>query len=231
MTQYEELRSLATKTISLGTFSILSFSRPTEILSGRDTLVEELCHLTLNIANEAFGSKGERDLANMRGRLLSVDELVFLDNQGELAGFSTGHAYPEEGLFYLDGVVMMPKAGGGGKGTALIETISNGFEQVACTTQNPVIFRLLRKMLASVSPSPEEPEVSDALRDVAVRLVGTRGRLDPKTFVIRDLYPTCRYPEIPSSGDPQIDRWFRDALDVVSGQTRNGFFLIGQRHA
>jgi hypothetical protein len=229
MNHYEEFRSLATKKISLGTFSILSFSRPTEILSGHDALVEKLCHVTLNIANEAFGSKGERDLANMRGRLLNVDELVFLDDQGELVGFSTGHSYPDQGLFYLDGVVMLPKAGGGGKGTALIETISNGFGRLACTTQNPVIFRLMRKMMVSVSPSPEKPETSDALRDVAVRLVGKRGHLDPKTFVIRDLYPSCRYTEIPSSGDPQIDRWFRDALDVVSGQTRNGFFLIGQR--
>jgi hypothetical protein len=228
MKHYEELTSCVTEKIEFGNLSILVLSEPTKLLAEHGELVAELAVETLYIANQAFGSLGERTPATMLDRVIRAEKLALLEDRGEIIGFSSGKNYPNEKIFYFDGVAVLPKVSGGGKGTKLVEVIASGAPRVACTTQNPAIFHLLKKLYVSVIPSLEGRSIPAALRHIAVHVVGPRGRLDLETFVIRDLYPSCRYPQIPTSNDLQIDRWFSNSLNIVNGETRDGFFFIAE---
>src|SRR5271155_4171119 len=228
MKHYAQLRSCAAERIEFGSLSIFVLNEPAKVLSNYADLVEELAIKTLKSANEAFGVPGERTPESMRERLWRANVLALLDDQGDIVGFSSGKNYRDEGIFYLDGVAILPKAAGGGKGTKLVEIIAHGFRRITCTTQNPVIFRLLRNISNRVFPSPDLRLIPVEIRSIANRMRDDRGQIDLDTLVIRDLYPSCRYPTIPMSRDREIDKWFSNALNIVGGQTRNGFFLFAE---
>jgi hypothetical protein len=214
-------------------YSISVFSDPALTLGGHGDVFAELVPCAHDIVARGFGGDMlTRTPEKIRVRLLSADALAILDDGDRVVGFATSDDYLDYKTFYLDGVVILPEVKR--CGIPLIQALMDGsnLQQIACTTQNPIVFCLLRSICATVSPSPEKPNAPAHLRQIASQIMrdqkGDAGALDPTTFVIRDLYETCRYRAIPASRDERVNRWFADALNIHGGRTRDGFFFVGE---
>lgn len=176
----------------------------------------------------SFG--GELDESSRDGTLYHVqdhDELVILyDRQGP-AGFASGFSQGE--FLYLHGIAIAPRAKGLGAGRRMVEALrkASGRQGITFTTQNPVMFCLLRSICADAYPNPEYGVPEHLQPQVAMLAHDRPGSLDATTGVIRDLYGRCLYPELPESKDAAVNTWFAKTLEVSEGKTRHAFLFVG----
>lgn len=185
------------------------------------------------VAAQGFGVElGAQSLEGIRSHVLSVDSLAVLHQEDTLLGFASSKFFKEEGVFYLHGIVVSPLSKGQGGGALLLQTVleQTNFPMIALTTQNPVMFCLLRRFCREVYPSPLQPLVPQELSWIGNRLVvGRSGRFSETTFVIKELYKRCLYNAIPRSRDEAVNRWFDKTLAVKKGVSRNGFLFVGEK--
>ena len=173
-----------------------------------------------------------QSLEGIRSHVLSVDSLAVLHQEDILLGFASSKFFKEEGVFYLHGIVVSPLFKGQGGGALLLQTVleQTNFPMIALTTQNPVMFCLLRRFCRRIYPSPAQPLVPQGLLSVGSRLVvGRSGHLNEATFVIDGLYKRCLYSTLPRSRDDAVNKWFDEALAVKEGVSRNGFLFVGEK--
>jgi hypothetical protein len=169
-----------------------------------------------------------RTPSRIRDRLLGADLLLLLDDGTSIVGFATTVDYPQYDMLYLDGIVLLPQVVGVGSQMLQAICAETSFARMALTTQNPRMYCSARKVTKRMYPSPEERRVPEHLIEIANEVKGERGVLDLTTFVIRNLYESCRYETIPDSRDPQVDRWFADALAIRDGITCDGFVFVAE---
>jgi hypothetical protein len=218
-----------------GDFSVAILENPRVVFSEADIqdfisgVIDEI-HV---VAAQSFGvDLKDQSREGIHNHVLAVDSLVFLHQQDEIVGFASARLFPSDEIFHLYGVAISPVAKGNRAGTILVKALAYhaGMRWIAFTTQNPLMFCLLRSLVAEVFPSPKQREVPSSLREMGMRLVrGRPGNLDPSTFIIRGLYDKCLYGSLPISRDSNVNRWFADALNVMDGVTRDGFLFVGER--
>lgn len=220
-------------TINQGEFSISVLSNPRVAFTepSNQEFTDNLIDTMKIVAAESFGVEPKnKSRDGIRNHVITVDSLAILHQQNKMVGFASSKLFPLDDTFYLHGVAVVPHLKGRGVGAMLVRTLADrsGLKRIAFTTQNPLMFCLLRSLLAKIFPSPEERVVPSQLREVGKRLVfGRSGNFDPSTFIIRCLYGNCLYDSLPHTRDVNVNRWFIDALNVVNGVTRDGFLFIG----
>ena len=193
-----------------------------------DELVDRLDHL----ATESFGGQLDpRSKDGVRDHVINVGALALLHTNGKVHAFASAKTLVEEQVFYLHGVAVSQHIKGRGAGTALTYALlkASGLTHIAFTTQNPIMYRLMTRLCHTVHPSPSISRVPVELHQLGRRLVTNRpGEFDPTTFVIRNLYEKCLYNRIPECGNKLTDDWFKTALHMVEGCTRDAFLLMGK---
>lgn len=214
----------------LGNLQISTLDNP-EVLfkkSDKENLSEELvCELQI-ITTGSFGV--EKNLGGMRKHVLGADQLALLHDEDSIIAFGSSRFFSQDELVYIHGIAVRRDLQGGGVGRVLLSTLMalSGMRLVGLTTQNPVVFHLLSRMLADIYPSPGQRIVPGKLRTLGGKIVEGRGGVfNPETFVIEGIYKSCLYPRIPESGDPAVDQWFNQSLKVKEGLTCNGFLFLG----
>lgn len=194
-----------------------------------DHLIEDLQIITA----ESFGTELEtKSDDGVRNHVVNVDSIAFLHDHDKILGFASSKLFPEEKLFYLHGVATARSFKCKGVGNKLICTLMEAANlyRIAFTTQNPIMFCLLRSLCKKVYPNPESKEVPVNLKELGIKLISERpGKLDPRTFVITELYDRCLYDKIPDSNDKCVNQWFQTVLNVKNGLTRDGFLFIGEK--
>lgn len=164
-----------------------------------------------------------------RAHIQGVTGLAVLHDSARLLGFASGK-FPKEGMFYLHGVAISPLVKRRGGARALTEALwkRSGLDEVSFTTQNPVMFCLLRSMCKEVYPNPNE-RLPFVLEERAKALVqGRAERFDAEYGVLENLYGRCLYERLPESNDASVNQWFAKSLQVKGQQTRHGFLFIGR---
>ncbi len=157
------------------------------------------------------------------------DVLVMLHDEKGIAGFASGF-FSKDGLFYLHGIAIAPRAKGRGAARRMVRIMLNvsGTAGITFTTQNPVMFCLLRSICTATYPASEHGIPAHLHKQVISLMQGRNGTLDPFTGIVHNLYGRCLYPQLPESRDPAVNEWFAKALNVSAGQTRNAFVFVGQ---
>ncbi|GEM_PF-6061172 len=194
--------------------------------------VAELIHLVIA---QAFGKDPEgKNTGEIRAHIKKIARVAVLyrgDEKNEVIGFSSAGIFDQHHLMYLNRIAVDNRVRENGMGRVLLETLEDhiALPHCALTTQNPVVFNLMRKKYARIFPSPNESMTPSRLHDLGSDLVKNRYKLfDQHTFVITDLYDECMYPCIPDSHDSEVDHWFKKTLHVIDGRTRNGFLFIAE---
>ena len=184
------------------------------------------------ITAESFGAELDTGTDDgVRNHVVDSETIAFLYDRDKILGFASSKLFPEEETFFLYGVATARSSKCRGVGKKLIHTLSNmaGMKRIAFTTQNPIMFCLLRSLCTRVYPQPEHPKVPLKFKRFGTRLVADKpGSMDPDSFVITGLYGRCLYDEIPDSYDKKVNQWFQTALKVEDGLTSNGFLFIGE---
>ena len=197
---------------------------------GRD--IEALIATLQVVTANSFGIPlAERSADGVRRHVVDVHGLAFLHDEDSVLGFASALLFPEDDIFYLHGVAIdaSSKRKGGARTLvrSLVDTMPCG--RMAFTTQNPAMYCFLKSLYWSVYPSVDAREVPESVRDVGVRLTKERtGALDPRTFVVENLYGKCLYENVPESTEPQVNRWFRESLAIENGVTRNAFLFVAE---
>ncbi len=189
-------------------------------------MISELSSVTA----EGFGSPlDEKSNDGTRAHIQRVTGLSVLHDSRNLLGFASG-IFPREDFFYLHGVVVSPTAKGRGGARALVRALlePSGLDEVSFTTQNPVMFCMLRSLCKDVYPNINAT-IPPCLHPRAAELVrGRADTFDNENGILRNLYGRCLYPELPVSSDEAVNKWFSQSLNVNDRQTRDGFLFIGQ---
>jgi hypothetical protein len=165
-----------------------------------------------------------------RQHVQGVDALMIAHSGENVLGFASGF-FPREEITYLHGVAIAPEAKGCGVGLRLVKALveTSGLKNLAFTTQNPIMYCLLRDISQHVYPSPEDQSVPLRLHDRTCRLMQDRsGVFEPATGISRNLYSKCLYASLPESSDHAVNRWFEDSLKAERGNTRDAFCFIGE---
>jgi hypothetical protein len=167
--------------------------------------------------------------------------VVVSDPAGTMAGWTGFHILPydEFTMVYLDSTGMVPTLQSGGVMRRLMRHRIVDSALASCHTdrpvyltarsESPIFYRLMRKLLDSAElyphPSLAAPEdVVEAARHLASWL-GQKDILDAPSLTVRNAYQALDelYGELPTTGDPDLDRLFRGRLGPL-----DAFLLVGR---
>lgn len=213
--------------------SVLENPKPALTDDTHKEFVDDLIDKLQVITSQSFGIELEEQSSDgVRDHVVNVDTLAFLHNRDTVLGFASSKTFCHDRSFYLHGVAIAQQFKGRGGGIILTRTLVEmaNLPQIAFTTQNPIMFCLLKSMCSKVYPSPEQTVVPMNLQDLGTRLMaGRAGEFDKTSFIAYKLYGRCLYDTIPTCKDPEVNQWFMKALNIEVGLTRNAFLFIGDR--
>ncbi|MBU4332715.1 hypothetical protein KKD19_01050 [Patescibacteria group bacterium] len=225
-----KLRALNSKILSERNgiqIHLLSLMRDESFVLRRQFLLE----LLTKVASDGFGLPVSEEEAASHS-LIGQDYLLLIVKEKEIKGFVGLRDYNDLNLLYLSGVVFQPSCQGTGIAGLLFNLFLNGrhYDYIAFTTQSPRMCALALKFVrvlypdfTGITPIPEEiVELGKELR------AGRSGQFDPDNFVVRELYDRCLYPSIPESHNSGLNKFFKTALKIRGGKTKNGFLFIGR---
>lgn len=216
-------------------YSISVIEQPKRALTDAENekIVDSLITDLEIITTESFGLELENQTSDgTRDHVVNADALAFLHDDGKVLGFASAKIFGEEKTFYLHGVAIAKSFKGEKGGMALVQALMEmtGFSRIAFTTQNPIMFCLIRSLCLQVYPCPELPVVPMELRSIGKKfLSGRPGHFNPSSFVASEIYGRCLYPNLPVSKDEIVNQWFAESLGVEGGTTRNAFLFIGNK--
>lgn len=214
--------------------SVLKTPKPVLTSPENEKVVEKIIDELDVIATESFGAQLDKQTDDgVRNHVIAVDSIGFIHRQDKLLGFASSKLFPENGLFYLHGVAIANKFKGKGGGTTLVKKLAEtaGLPKIAFTTQNPIMFRLLRSLCCEIYPHPRMKEIPEEVKILGKKIIeGRSNGLDQEKLVVNQLYGRCLYSKIPDCKDRVINQWFEKSLNVKSGLTRNAFLFIGKRY-
>lgn len=176
------------------------------------------------------------------GYLERLAEFVLVaDGEGAMVGWTGFHLLPhdEHVIIYLDSTGMVPQRQSRGVmrelmrrrivAVALPRCPADRPVYLTARSESPVFYRLMRGLLptAKLYPHPADPVPVD-VRECGVHLaewLGQRAILDSATLTLRGAYHALNelYGELPTTGDPDLDRLFRGQLGPL-----DAFLLIGR---
>lgn len=194
-----------------------------------DSLVDTLWRITAESFGVELQNKSRDGIYN---HVVSVDSLALLHHQNSILGFASSKLFREDGVFYLHGAAVASHFKGKGGSKTLTQTLISrtSLPLIAGTTQNPIVFCLMRTLCTKIYPSPNQRVAPEHLHGLGVRLLhGQRGNFVPESFVVTGLYRNCLYHTIPQCKDSSVNEWFAEALNIQFGQTKDGFLFIGER--
>ncbi len=165
-----------------------------------------------------------------RQHIQNVDILAIAHSEDSPVGFASGF-FPREGLFYLHGVAVSPQVKGKGVARSLMESFVevSKLPNIAFTTQNPIMYCLVRALYQRIYPSIDARIVPRHVQEMTTRIMDKRsGTFDPESGVASNLYSTCLYGKLPASSDEEVNQWFADGLQAVDGATNHAFCFVGE---
>jgi hypothetical protein len=176
------------------------------------------------------------------GYLERLAEFVLIsDAQGAMVGWTGFHVLPydEFTLVYLDSTGMVPDRQSGGVMRALMRRriVESALPECAgdrpvyltARSESPIFYRLMRKLLDSgtLYPHPSEAAPRDVVESAEqlARWLGQSDILDAPSLTVRGAYQALDelYGELPTTGDADLDRLFRDQLGPL-----DAFLLVGR---
>lgn len=181
-------------------------------------------------ASEGFGHSVSS--ASLRRRTAGKQEYLLVPiTGGDVAGFCSASKMPLEGYIYCDGIVLDPQFQRKGIGTTVLRHLVDISKctDLAYTTQSPVMYLLLQRVAGIVYPQTSDIDIPVELQLAMLDFMENENTsFCASTFVARNLYSYCLYPEYPWSGNTDIDRLLRTMLQFdEDGGTRDGFLLAG----
>jgi hypothetical protein len=195
-----------------------------------NNLVDEIQVITA----ESFGTKMDTQSDDgVRNHVVNAQAIALLHDSTKTFGFASFNDIPEDKLLYLHGIAIANNLKGMGAGPAIVKTLTNmtKLPRIAFTTQNPIMFCLLKKICSEIYPCPENELVPQNLRVLGEKLINGRSKgLNHQTFVVNDLYEECLYDPIPDCSIKNVNQWFTKALKINNGITRNGFLFVGEKY-
>lgn len=205
----------------------------TRVLPSLDeTLREEFYRQIYAVTLSGFSQiESERSYEDVKDHA-NDDALALSVIDDQVVGFASVRILPEIGTFFLHGIAIHADFQNKKVGRRTLDALLKKIDlpRVALTTQNPRMLCLLRSLVTTSYPSPEAPLLSIADQAYGQQLVGGRsGKFDPTTFISKDLYSHCLYPQIEDSNDALLNAWFKQSLEIKEGQTKHGFLFYGIR--
>lgn len=205
-----------------------AFSAP-EVSKYLDGLFASLCVMI----NQSFGTDLENDGDDgIRNHVVNVDLIAFVHNNKQIMGFASAKLLAENArTLHLHGVAIDEEFKGMGLAKRLVTGLLTvgEFQYLTYTSQNPVMFNLLSSVCEKVYPSIVDEGIPDEIVSLGKSsIVGRSGVLDPKTFVIKDLYEKCLYQSLPRSKVAVVNDWFDSSLNVKDRTTGDGFLFVGE---
>lgn len=195
--------------------------------------LEHLVREIFPMAARAFSiSQSNEFYEDVREHITVADMLAVCFSNHQVIGFASVRDMVELDTFFLYGVAVEPTTQCLGVASILISSLleKSPRRRIAFTTQNPKMFCLLKKYARKCFPSPDEQNVHHGEMVYGAKLMSKRhGEFDPSTFVSKNLYQNCLYPEIQPAADAKVNQWFWRSLEIQDGRTRHGFLLCGER--
>ncbi|WP_055589228.1 GNAT family N-acetyltransferase [Peterkaempfera griseoplana] len=176
------------------------------------------------------------------GYLERLAEFVLIaDEDGRMVGWTGFHVLPYDGftLVYLDSTGMVPTRQSGGVMRQLMQARVSGSVAgcpagkpvyLTARTESPIFYRLMRRLLPAPDALYPQPataapgDVVEAARHLA-RWLGQQDILDAPALTVRGAYDALDelYGELPTTGDPELDKLFRGQLGPL-----DAFLLVGR---
>ncbi|MDA8044892.1 MAG: GNAT family N-acetyltransferase [Actinomycetota bacterium] len=196
------------------------------------------------VSSDAFGADmteywRDRSANDYFGRL--TEFVLVADREGRMVGW-TGYSLIEGGSgvnVYIDSSGVVPSGQSQGVMRAVMERrLTSGVLSrlaprsrlyISARSESPVFYKLMRGLVGAgnLFPNPELHTPLDVL-GCGSELAGWLGQaslMEPGSLVIRNAYGVLDelYGELPSSGDPALDRMFRNALGPL-----DAYLLVGR---
>lgn len=159
---------------------------------------------------------------------------VVVNADGRIVGWTGFHRHDREAYtnLYVDSTGLVPDLQSIGlmkklMRTRIIDRLDKlrGDERtyLSARSENPVFYRLMEGMVGAgnLFPHPNvdtPPDIRACARDLAATL-GQLEQFDIESFIIRDAYGSldALYGELPTTGDPDLDRFFTARLGPLDG--------------
>ena len=179
---------------------------------------------------------------SQEGYLERLAELVLVeDSDGAFVGWTGFHLLPhdEHTIVYLDSTGMVPEWQSRGVMRELMRRRVTESALPACPadrpafltarSESPIFYRLMRSLVDhdQLFPHPDAAVPADVSR-CGLHLadwLGQRAILDPSTLILRNAYGSLSelYGELPSTGEPELDRLFRGRLGPL-----DAYLIVGR---
>lgn len=212
--------------------SVLEDPKEVLIAPGNSSFLNNLILDIQIMTAQSFGIELENQTDDgVRNHVVNVDALAFIHDNKKVLGFASAKIPKNENVFYLYGVAIAQEFKGKGGARSLVKALLNlgKFSKIVFTSQNPIMFCLLRSLCVDVYPSPDNNGVPDRFSVLGKTLLDNRpGKFNAKTLVINQLYGKCLYKTIPRCRQNNVNIWFDSSLNVQDGITRDAFLFIGE---
>ncbi len=185
----------------------------------------------VDIASQAFGViVPEEEVAEHS--LIGQDYLLLATDGEAIIGFVGLKERLDFDLIYLSGIAIRSANQGDGIAKLFFEAFFDRrhYDFIAFTTQNPRMFLLARKLARKLYPDfSDDATIPEEIAYLGKKIrSGRDGEFNPSSFVIKGLYGRCLYDPIPTSHDPILNEFFKTALEIHEGKTKNGFLFVGR---
>lgn len=192
------------RTYRAGNYLVIYISNPEQSLDfdQQEALLQSLGPA----ASRGFGHQVTAD--SLRRHMLVGQSYLFVAKREDtFTGFMSAENLPDSispSAVYLSGVVLSSGSQGKGLGSAMLRYLLevSKCKILAFTTQSPVMYLMLKKVSKVVHPGLKGEPIPPKLQETGKQIMeGRRGEFCPTTFVNRNLYPHCLYPEFPWCSD------------------------------
>lgn len=189
---------------------------------------------------QSFGVDAQdKKLSGIKSHMSGVDILVICyDCRERFIGFGSANILNDSCVF-LHGLSIDHHYQNKGIGLDIVrniiysaQSISKSIDYIALTTQNPNMYQLISKICdGKVMPSPTKDLlcVSPVIKKIGYMIARNKnGKFNANTFVIKNLYSSCLYKQIPCTSNLLINNWFKSLIGIIDGISCNGVVVVGQ---
>src|SRR3989338_8223295 len=192
---------------------------------------ESIIYRLREIAADSFGVEIEdKSLEGIRDHVIHVDVCALGYINKVLIGFASVRILHELDILFVHGIAVLMDEQTKGAGSKLLKALIEHYtkNRLAFTTQNPVMYDVIKKFCRDVYPSLEQ-KGPEKIQGIGCKLMeGRRGVFNPRTFVSQNLYSCCLYDSIPLSKKQFVNEWFDRVLRIQNRITSDGILLIGK---
>ncbi len=196
-----------------------------------DMLIKQIDSVVLS----GFGHELGDGVDGTRNHVVETSLIALAVLNNKIIGFASCKIFPffDYQTFFLHGVAVDDNCKGRGIGFKLVSLLYgiSRMEYIALTTQNPIMYSLIRKMSKNIYPSLDSVSCEDYLPLIRrmIRILDRPGFFYEKDLTYYDLYSQCLYERIPVSRCKDVDNYFKNKLRMDSNrQTLDGLFILSK---